>query len=109
MAHELNNPLSVVVGRAIMLEDEAQDPTVRASLGRLRAAAERCARIVRTFLALARDQPREAAGPVDVRKVLDGVLDLAYGLRSAGVEIVREDAATCRRRWPTRTSSARCS
>ena len=92
VAHELNNPLSVVVGRAIMLEDEAQDPMVRASLGRLRAAAERCSRIVKSFLALARDEPREAARPVDVRKVIDGVLDLAYGLRSAGVETIREDA-----------------
>jgi two-component system NtrC family sensor kinase len=91
VAHELNNPLSVVVGRAIMLEDEADDPAVRASLGRLRAAAERCARIVKSFLALAREKPREAQ-PVDVRKVLDAVLDLAYGLRSAGVETRREDA-----------------
>jgi signal transduction histidine kinase len=48
VAHELNNPLSVVVGRAIMLEDKTQDAEVRVSLGRLRAAAERCARIVRT-------------------------------------------------------------
>lgn len=91
VAHELNNPLSVVVGRAIMLEDEVHDPMVRASLGRLRAAAERCSRIVKTFLALARDQPREAR-PVDVRMVLDAVLDLAYGLRSAGVDVQREDA-----------------
>ena len=91
VAQELNNPLSVVVGRAIMLEDEAQDPAVRASLGRLRAAAERCSRIVKSFLALAREKPRETL-PVDVRKVLDAVLDLAYGLRSAGIETEREDA-----------------
>jgi PAS domain S-box-containing protein len=92
VAHELNNPLSVVVGRAIMLEDKAEDPKVRVSLSRLRAAAERCARIVKTFLALARDKPRETQ-PVDVRKVLDAVLDLAYGLRSAGIETCREDPA----------------
>ena len=59
VAHELNNPLSVVVGRAIMLEDEAEDPAARDSLGRLRAAAERCARIVRD---LPGARPRRAAG-----------------------------------------------
>ena len=91
VAHELNNPLSVVVGRAIMLEDEVDDPVVRASLGRLRAAAERCSRIVKSFLALAREKPRETR-PVDVRNVLDAVLELAYGLRSAGVETERSDA-----------------
>ena len=32
VAHELNNPLSVVVGRAIMLEDEVEDPRARVSL-----------------------------------------------------------------------------
>ena len=76
VAHELNNPLSVVVGRAIMLEDEVDDPVVRASLSRLRAAAERCSRIVKSFLALAREKPRETR-PVDVRNLLDSVLDLA--------------------------------
>jgi PAS domain S-box-containing protein len=93
VAHELNNPLSVVVGRAIMLETAAGDPKAQASLGRLRAAAERCARIVKSFLALAREKPREAR-PVDVRAVLTDVIEiLAYGLRSADVEILREDQA----------------
>jgi PAS domain S-box-containing protein len=92
VAHELNNPLSVVLGRAIMLEEEAEDPAVKASLRRLTTAAERCARIVRSFLALARQKPREPK-PVDVRTVLDATLEiLAGGLRSAGIEILREDA-----------------
>jgi PAS domain S-box-containing protein len=93
VAHELNNPLSVVVGRAILLEEQVRDTEVGESLGKIRAAAERCVRIVRSFLALARNQPREAARPTDIARVLDGVLDLAYGLRSAGVEVVREDGA----------------
>src|SRR5262249_34289618 len=56
VAHELNNPLSVVVGRATMLEDEATAPAMLDSLGKLRAAADRCAKIVRSFLALARQE-----------------------------------------------------
>jgi nitrogen-specific signal transduction histidine kinase/ActR/RegA family two-component response regulator len=91
VAHELNNPLSVVLGRAIMLEEEIDDAGIRNSLGRLRAAAERCARIVRSFLALARQKPREPK-VVDVRTVLDAGLEiLASGLRSAGVVTFRRD------------------
>jgi signal transduction histidine kinase/CheY-like chemotaxis protein len=92
VAHELNNPLSVVLGRAIMLEEKCEEPAMRNSLGRLRTAAERCARIVKSFLALARQKPRETR-PVEVPKVLDASMEiLASGLRSAGIEVFREDA-----------------
>ena len=57
VAHEINNPLSVVIGRAIMLEEEAQDDDQRERLGKLREAAERCAKVSKTFLAMARQSP----------------------------------------------------
>jgi signal transduction histidine kinase/CheY-like chemotaxis protein len=92
VAHELNNPLSVVLGRAIMLEENCGDPETLDSLRRLRTAAERCARIVRSFLSLARQKAPEVK-PVDVRRVLDGSVEmLANGLRSAGIEVTRDDA-----------------
>jgi len=43
VAHELNNPLSIVVGRATMLQEEASDPATRTTADKIRAAAERCA------------------------------------------------------------------
>src|SRR5262249_20348768 len=48
VAHELNNPLSVVVARAVLLEEQAY-PATQAAAAKIRTAAERCARIVRTF------------------------------------------------------------
>jgi PAS domain S-box-containing protein len=45
VAHELNNPLSVVVARAVLLEEQGE-PATRVSAQRIRTAAERCARIV---------------------------------------------------------------
>ena len=86
VAHELNNPLSVVVARSVLLE-EGGDPAARASARKIRAAAERCARIVRTFLAMARrQQPAREAIAVD--ELVSEVLDLAaYPLRSAGVTV----------------------
>src|SRR4029079_10526698 len=47
VAHELNNPLSVVVARAVLLEEQGDMATQAAAL-KIRTAAERCARIVRT-------------------------------------------------------------
>lgn len=80
VAHELNNPLSVVVARALLLEEQVAEPQVGAAVRVLRQAAERCAAIVRTFLAIARAKPRERR-PVALGSVLAAVAEiLAYGL-----------------------------
>jgi signal transduction histidine kinase len=86
VAHELNNPLSVVVARAIMLEEQGHPATKTAAL-KIRTAAERCARIVRTFLAMARQQPPER-GPVSVNEVISAALDMtAYAVRTSNIEV----------------------
>ncbi len=86
VAHELNNPLSVVVARAVMLEERA-DAAARAAVIKIRTAAERCARIVRTFLAMARQQPPERAA-VAMKGVIQAALDItSYALRTSGVEV----------------------
>jgi PAS domain S-box-containing protein len=86
VAHELNNPLSVVVARAAILEERA-DPATRDAASKIRAAAERCARIVRTFLAMARQQQPERV-PVTVSEVVSAALDLTgYALKTSGVEV----------------------
>jgi PAS domain S-box-containing protein len=93
VAHELNNPLSIVVGRATMLQEEAADETTRTTADRIRAAAERCARIVRTFLAMARQRKLDS-GAVAINPVLtDCVEMLSYGLRTAGVNVETRLAA----------------
>src|SRR4030095_14360176 len=87
VAHELNNPLSVVVARAVLLEEQAHPPTRAAAL-KIRSAAERCARIVRTFLAMARQQQPER-GAVAINDVVSAVLDMTgYTLRTSSVEVM---------------------
>ncbi|HEY8141251.1 MAG TPA: PAS domain S-box protein, partial [Kofleriaceae bacterium] len=87
VAHELNNPLSVVVGYSSMLKEIGCDPAMEARVEKIHAAAERCARIVRTFLAMARARPPRRE-PVSLNEVVMGALDLAaYGLRSADIEV----------------------
>ncbi len=87
VAHELNNPLSVVTMQATLLEELAEGTPLAERAERIHAAAQRCARIVRTFLGIARQQaPRR--GPVRVNEVLRGAVELiAYGLRTQGVTL----------------------
>jgi two-component system NtrC family sensor kinase len=89
VAHELNNPLSIVIGNAQMLTDTAStlSPELDARAQRVQAAAERCGRIVRSFLAMARRRERQER-PVALHELIDGPLEmLAYGLRAAGIEV----------------------
>jgi two-component system NtrC family sensor kinase len=61
VAHELNNPLSIVIGYAVLLEEEAREQGAAAIADRaekIRVAAERCGQTVRTFLAMARQRGR---------------------------------------------------
>lgn len=86
VAHELNNPLSVVVARAVLLEEQG-DPSARAMAIKIRVAAERCARIVRTFLGMARQEAPEH-GPVAINDVVIAALDMtAYSLRASGIQV----------------------
>lgn len=87
VAHELNNPLSVVIGRAMMLEDQFKDKPQAASVGKIRAAAERCARIVKTFLSMARQQ-EPVFQTVTLAELIDTSLELVgYGLAADGIEV----------------------
>ncbi|MGE0725260.1 MAG: PAS-domain containing protein, partial [Alphaproteobacteria bacterium] len=87
VAHELNNPLSVVVGQAFLMEETARDDKVRARATKNRSAADRCARIVKTFLAMARQRPPERRLVALGEVVSDALEIVAYPLRTAGVEV----------------------
>ena len=91
VAHELNNPLSVVTGRVGLLQGQLRDnPEVTRQLDKVAEAADRCARIVRNFLALARQHPPERQ-EVNLNLVVDEALDLVgYALRTDGVEVTLE-------------------
>jgi signal transduction histidine kinase/ActR/RegA family two-component response regulator len=87
VAHELNNPLSVVVGRSILLEEDLKGTPEAGAVASVRAAAERCARIVKTFLAMARQQePSRQA--VRIAEVIRATLEVVgYNLKRDQVEL----------------------
>ncbi len=87
VAHELNNPLAILLAQATLLRERAADDDVRRRAERIEAAAGRAGRIVKSFLAMARQKP-PARAPTSIRAVLDAALEMtAYGRRSAGIEL----------------------
>ncbi len=89
VAHELNNPLSVVVGHSLMLKEEITDPDLTVRIEKIGNAAERCAKIVKTFLAMARQQPSKIE-QVEVAGMIDTAADVAgYGSTSDEIRIRR--------------------
>jgi len=87
VAHELNNPLSVVVGQAAMMQELCEDASLAGRAEKIRRAAARCARIVKTFLAMARRRPPEVSA-VDLNGVIEASIDLvAYSLRTTDVTL----------------------
>jgi PAS domain S-box-containing protein len=87
VAHELNNPLSVVVGQALLLKETANDQTIADRAAKIGGAADRCSRIVRTFLAMARQQPMERR-PVDLNRVVELAMEVTgYSLRAADIDV----------------------
>ena len=87
VAHELNNPLSVVVGHSLMLQEEMEDPEAIRRIEKISGAAERCAKIVKTFLAMARQQPAKMES-MDINSVIETAVDVAgYGKKDENLKI----------------------
>ncbi len=90
VAHELNNPLAVVIGRAALLEEALAGTPQERSIAKLREAADRCHRILRTFLAMARES-RPRPGQVALADLLAGALEFCgYDLRNAGITVATD-------------------
>jgi len=89
VAHELNNPLSVVMGHTALLGRTA-DAAVAARAEKIGRAAERCGRIVKNFLALARQYPPERTA-VPLNQVITEALEvMAYALRVDDVQVTTD-------------------
>ena len=87
IAHELNNPLAVLVGQALLLKETAEDPRVQERAGKIGAAADRCARIVKSFLAMARQRPMRNV-ETDLNALIRDALELtSYALRASNIAV----------------------
>jgi len=93
VSHELNNPLAVVVAQSTLLHEFAPDQQTKLRAEKVRAAAERCGRIVKSFLGMVRLHPTVPA-ETDLNTALRAALEVtAYGARSSGINISTDFAA----------------
>jgi signal transduction histidine kinase/CheY-like chemotaxis protein len=96
VAHELNNPLTVIVGWAALLRARLpNDPAT----DHIEAAAQHCSRIIRNFLALARKHPPERRRVALNAIVTEAVELLAYPLRVDNVTVSLDLAAELPELW----------
>src|SRR5213080_3284264 len=88
VAHELNNPLTVVIGQAHLLREGEAGGSLVQRAQKIHTAADRCVRIVRNFLALARQHTPERR-EVRLNDVAREAVELlAYESRTGNVEVV---------------------
>ncbi|MBC7222834.1 MAG: GAF domain-containing protein [Anaerolineae bacterium] len=91
VAHELNNPLTSVLGYAQLLQMRDDLPSdVQEDLGRIAAEARRASHIVRSLLTFAQEQ-KTTRQRVQVNDLVQQVLELqASNLRADGIAVVTD-------------------
>jgi CheY-like chemotaxis protein len=99
VAHELNNPLSVVMMQADLLSLEVQDETVAERIKEISQSAERCVRIVHNFLGLARQNPPQRMSVALNTVVAEALALLAYALRIDDITVEQRLAADLPPLW----------
>ena len=93
VAHELNNPLTAILGYAELLETEGLNERAKDYVGKLFKQAQRTHRVVQNLLSFARQRKPERE-EVDLRKVLDETLALRdYDLKVNNIAVEREAPA----------------
>ncbi len=99
VAHELNNPLSIVMMQADLLREELGAPPLVERVAELSQSAERCVRIVRNFLTLARQNPPQRT-VVQLNAVVEEVMTLlAYALRVDNIDVYQHLAEDLPTLW----------
>jgi signal transduction histidine kinase/CheY-like chemotaxis protein len=87
IAHELNNPLTVMVGYSQLLSESDLDDEVQEDLKQVAESADRCQRVVKNLLSFARQRPPERIR-IDVNELLDSTIRfMHYELHTSGIKI----------------------
>jgi len=99
VAHELNNPLTVVLGYAGLLAEKTQEEDTRRKLQTVLQEAQRSQKIVHNLLAFARKQP-PARSEADLNDAVARTVALrAYQLRSEKIRLDTDLQPDLPRTW----------
>jgi signal transduction histidine kinase/CheY-like chemotaxis protein len=90
VAHELNNPLAVVIGFSELLLGKKPEEKFRSQLEIIGKSAQRCHRIVANLLSFSRvHRPERKA--IRLNGTVDEVVELmAYNLRTSNIEVIKD-------------------
>ena len=90
VAHELNNPLTAILGYAQLLETEGLNTRALDYVSKLFKQAQRTHRVVQNLLSFARQRTPQR-DEVDIRKILDETLALRdYDLKINNIRVERD-------------------
>ena len=88
VAHELNNPLTSVMGFAELLQQSTLDEQHRRYLDMIFKSAKRCQKIVASLLSFARKHAPERK-VLNVNGVVESAIEIvAYQLRTSNIEVI---------------------
>jgi len=88
VAHEINNPLTAVVGYSQLLLMESKDDRIKERLRRILEGAQRAAKIVQNLLAFARRSDIERREKLKINEILKGVVNLRdYDLKAKNIAL----------------------
>lgn len=92
VAHEINNPLTGVIGFTEMLLGRSPDPAIRGDVEKIHRYAMRCKKVIEDLMGFARQQPPQKR-LWNINELISQTLELrAYWLRKNSVEVVRSFA-----------------
>jgi len=109
VAHEVNNPLTAILGFTDLLMENPELPeSARRDLRVILQEAQRTKRIVQNLLSFARQMPPQRQ-PVQVNSILQRTVHLrSYDFMSHGIQVVERLDESCPRSSEIPTSCSKC-
>ena len=90
VAHEVNNPITSIIGLSRLISQKTNDSAIKNDLNIINKESSRCHKIVQNLLAFSREHKPEKMN-ADIHQIIDSVLDLrSYQLNKDNIKIKKD-------------------